>query len=115
MSALEEGSVVEIDADRTAGHEQRGRRPALVISVSVFQQDLGMAIVCPITTHGGTSQKARNELEVAVPPGLPISGAILVYHLRTIDLRARNARELGKVPRATLLTVRARLKTLLGL
>jgi mRNA interferase MazF len=115
VSALDEGSVIEIDADDAAGHEQRGRRPALVVSVSVFQQDLGMAVVCPITTHGGTAQKARNALEIALPPGLPVSGAILAYHLRTIDLKARNARELGKVPRATLLTVRARLKALLGL
>lgn len=115
MSALDEGTIIEMDADDSAGHEQRGRRPALVVSVSVFQEELGMAVVCPITTHGGTAQKARNALEVAVPPGLLVTGAILVYHLRTIDLKARNARELGKVPRATLLTVRARLKPLLGL
>lgn len=99
MSALEEGSVIEIDSDDAFGHEQRGRRPALVVSVSLFQQEAGMAVVCPITTHGGTSQKARNALEVAVPPGLPVSGAILVYHLRTIDSKARNTKELGKVPR----------------
>jgi mRNA interferase MazF len=115
LSALQEGTVIEIDADDTVGHEQRGRRPALVVSVSVFQEELGLAVVCPITTHGGTAQKARNALEVAVPPGLPVAGSILVYHLRTIDLKARNAKELGKLPRATLLTVRARLKPLLGL
>jgi mRNA-degrading endonuclease toxin of MazEF toxin-antitoxin module len=50
-----------------------------------------------------------------LPPGLPVSGAILVYHLRTIELKARNAKELGKVPQATLLAARARLKALLGL
>ena len=73
-----------------------------------------MAVVCPITSHGGTAQKP-SALEVAVPPGLPVTGVILVYHLRTIDLKARNTKELGKVPRATLLAVRARLKPILGL
>jgi mRNA interferase MazF len=112
---VEEGSIVEIDGDDVAGHEQRGRRPALVVSVSVLHEEIGLAVVCPITTHGGTAQKARNALEVAVPPGLSVTGAILVYHIRTIDLRARNAKELCKVPRATLLAVRGRLKALLGL
>jgi mRNA interferase MazF len=115
LSALQEGSIIEIDADDAAGHEQRRRRPALVVSVSLFQDEAGMAVVCPITTHGGTAQKPRSALEVAVPPGLPVTGVILVYHLRTIDLKARNAKELGKVPRATLLAVRARLKPILGL
>lgn len=115
MSALEEGSIIEIDGDGAAGHEQRGRRPALVVSVSLFQDELGMAVVCPITTHGGTAQKTRNALEVAIPPGLSVAGVVLVYHLRTIDLKARNAKELCKVPRATLLTVRGRLKPILGL
>ena len=115
MSTPEEGTIIEIDGDDAAGHEQRGRRPALIVSVSVFQEELGLAVVCPITTHGGTAQKARNALEVALPPGLSVTGAILVYHLRTIDLKARNAKELGNVPRATLLTVRGRLKPLLGL
>ena len=117
MSAFEEGTVIEIDGAEAAGRgrEQSGRRPALIVSVSVFQAELDMALVCPITTHGGTAERPRNALEVAVPAGLPVKGQILVYHLRSIDLEARNAVALAKVPRATLLTVRARLKALLGL
>lgn len=115
MKAIEEGCIVEIDSDDARGHEQRGRRPALVVSVTPFQEALGMAIVCPITTHGGRATRARNSLEVALPPGLRMKGVVLVPQVRTIDLEARNARTLDSCPRATLLEVRARLKAILGL
>ena len=115
MKGIVEGSVVEVDADDTRGHEQRGRRPALVVSVTPFQEALGLAVVCPITTHRGTAHRARNDLEVALPAGLTVKGMVLVQHVRTIDLEARNAGVLAVCPRATLLAVRARLKAVLGL
>jgi mRNA interferase MazF len=73
-----------------------------------------MAIVCPITTHGGSARGSRNELEVALPAGLPVKGVVLVHQVRTVDLEARNAEPVAICPRATLLAVRARLKTILG-
>jgi len=112
---VEEGSIVEIDVDDARGHEQRGRRPALVVSVTPFQEAIGMAIVCPITTHGGTAGRPRDSLEIALPPGLAVKGVVLVQQVRTIDLAARNASILAICPRATLLDVRARLKAILGL
>jgi mRNA-degrading endonuclease toxin of MazEF toxin-antitoxin module len=112
---VEEGSIVEIDVDDTRGHEQRGRRPALVVSVTTFQEAIGMAVVCPITTHGGTASRPRDSLEVALPPSLAVKGVVLAQQVRTIDLAARNANVLAVCPRATLLAVRARLKTILGL
>jgi mRNA-degrading endonuclease toxin of MazEF toxin-antitoxin module len=115
LKEIEEGSIVEIDVDDTRGHEQRGRRPALVVSVTAFQGTIGLAIVCPITTHGGTASRPREGLEVALSPGLPVKGVVLVHQLRTIDLAARNAEVIAKSPRATLLAVRARLKAILGL
>lgn len=114
MKGVAEGSIVELDADDTKGHEQSGRRPALIVSVTAFQEALGMAWVCPITTHGGTAQRAREPLEVALPPGLPVKGMVLVTHLRSIDLAAREAKVLGACPRSTLLEVRSRLKAILG-
>jgi mRNA-degrading endonuclease toxin of MazEF toxin-antitoxin module len=112
---VEEGSIVEIDVDDTRGHEQRGRRPALVVSVTAFQEAIGMAVVCPITTHGGTASRPRDSLEVALPPSLAVKGVVLAQQVRTIDLAARNANVLAVCPRATLLAVRARLKAILGL
>ena len=112
---LSEGDLIEIDVEGAAGHEQRGRRPVLIVSVNALQSALGLAMVCAVTTHGGRAEGARNDLEVAIPPGLPVKGVILPHQLRTIDTNARNANKLCGVPRATLQATRARLKTLLGI
>ena len=71
MSKYAEGCIVEIDVDDPRGHEQRGRSPALVVSVTAFQDALGMALVCPVTIHGGKTRGSRNELEVALPAVWP--------------------------------------------
>lgn len=108
-----EGDLVELDAvEDTKGHEQQGRRPGLVVSVEAFH-DFGLAIVCPITTHGGRA--TRSSLEVAIPKGLPVTGYILPHQVRTVDFEARKSVTLGAVPRPTLLAVRARLKAIIGL
>ncbi len=115
MIGPSEGDLIEIDVDTSsAGHEQRGRRPALVVSIPRFQET-GLALVCPVTTHGGKATKARTELEVPIPPGFRVAGFILSNHLRSVDWKARNAAVLDHLPRATLLQVRARLKLFLGL
>jgi mRNA-degrading endonuclease toxin of MazEF toxin-antitoxin module len=115
LSKYGEGCIVEIDVDDPRGHEQRGRRPALVVSVTAFQDALGMAFVCPITTHGGAARGSRNELEVALPAGLPVKGVVLVHQIRAVDLVARNGAALAPCPRPTLLAVRARLRAILGI
>jgi mRNA interferase MazF len=89
---------------------ERACRPALIVSVNALQSALGLAIVCAVTTHGGRADRARNDLEVAIPAGLPVKGVILPHQLRTIDFKARNATKLCGVPRATLQATRARLK-----
>lgn len=112
---IEEGAIVEIDVDDTRRHEQRGRWPALVVSVTPFQEAIRMAVVCPITTHGGAASRPRDTLEVALPTGLAMKGMVLVQQGRTIDLAARSASILAVCPRAVLLAVRARLKAIRGL
>ena len=104
-----EGDVLEIDT------ATGGRRPVVVVSVDPLHAELGVAMVCAIATHGGRSARARNDLEVAIPASLPVTGAILPLQLRTIDCGARNATRLCAVPRPTLQSVRSRLKALLGL
>jgi mRNA interferase MazF len=113
--AIAPGDILEIDAEAAVGHEQQGRRPALVVSVEALHSTLGLAMVCAITTHGGRASGARNDLEVPIPPGLPIHGVVLPHQMRTIDCKARNAKKLGTVPRATLQATRSRSKTLLAL
>lgn len=114
MKAPAAGDVVEIDVDGGAvGHQQTGRCPALVVSVDAFQES-GLAIVCPLTTHGGKPVRNRSDLEVPVPPGFVVAGFILSHQVKTIDWKARNTTVLDHLPRATLNHVRARLKAFLG-
>ena len=114
MKAPGAGDIIEIDADSAVGHEQQGRRPAFVVSIDAFQES-GLAIVCPLTTHGGRAAKPRSDLEVPVPPGFAVAGVILSHQVKTIDWKARNAAFLDHLPRITLLQVRARLKAYLGI
>ena len=113
--SLSEGDILEIDVDAAVGHEQQGRRPVLVVSVEALQSALGLAIVCAVTTHGDRADGPRNDLEVPIPPGLPVKGVVLPHQMRTIDTKARRSKRLCTVPRATLQAVRSRLKALLGL
>src|ERR1700693_4355986 len=107
-----EGEFIGMDTDSAVGHEQQGRRPVLVVSVNALQTSLGLAMVCAITTHVGRSERARNDLEVPIPPGLPVKGVVLPH---TIDCKARHSEKLCTVPRATLQATRSRLKVLLSL
>jgi mRNA-degrading endonuclease toxin of MazEF toxin-antitoxin module len=84
----------------------------LVVSVDALQTALGLAIVCAVT---GRSDGPRNELEVPIPPGLPVNGVVLPHQMRTIDTKAPPFKKAVTVPRPTLQAVRSRLKTLLGL
>ena len=95
---LSEGDLVEIDADGASGHQQRGWRPALIVSVNALQSVLGLAMVCAITTHGGRADGARNDLEAPIPRGLPVKGVVLPHQLHTIDTKTRNANKLCAVP-----------------
>ena len=63
------GHLVWISLDPQAGHEQAGRRPALVLSGEEYNRATGLALVCPVT-----SQSKGYPFEVPLPPGLPVSG-----------------------------------------
>jgi mRNA interferase MazF len=104
------GDLIWTDFDPHVGREQSGRGPALVISPAEFCQATEFAIVCPITSPirpFGTS--------VVLPAGLPISGAILTGHVRSIDTQARPIGYAGTVPAAVLADVRAKLAAIMGL
>lgn len=94
MAAVGRWSVVIVDFDPTLGHEQAGRRTALVVSYEPFLRS-GMATVCPIT-----SRPPKYPGEVAVPvghAGQTLDGVILVHQVRTIDLRRVTAATVGGV------------------
>ena len=85
-------AVVLVDFDPTVGHEQQGRRRALVVSYEAFHRS-GLATVCPITTR-----PPRYPGEIPIPSGdagQTKGGLILVHQVRTIDLRRVTAFEMG--------------------
>jgi mRNA interferase MazF len=101
------GDLIWTDFDPARGHEQAGRRPALVISPATFTEYTNFAIVCPVT-----SRVRPFPTSVVLPPGLPIGGEILLSHLRSIDIAARPVRYAGaKIPAETARLVRAKLET----
>ncbi|MBM3598062.1 MAG: endoribonuclease MazF [Alphaproteobacteria bacterium] len=103
------GDLIWLSFDPQAGHEQAGRRPALVVSPAAYNGPSGLAFVCPIT-----SQKKGYPFEVDLPPGLPISGVVLADHMRSADWRARRAERIARVGATVLDEVRARLAPVLG-
>ena len=92
-SCPEQGALGYVEVDETSGHEQKGRRPVLVLSRKLVNARTGMMTCLPITTQvKGYAQ------EVVLPDGLPVQGAVLLAHARSFDYRARNFQVLGYAP-----------------
>ena len=87
------GDVVWITLNPQAGHEQAGRRPAIVLSPRSYNGKTGLAILCPIT-----SQIKGYPFEVLLPAGLPIAGAVLSDQVKSLDWRARNTEFICTLP-----------------
>jgi mRNA interferase MazF len=102
------GDIVWITFNPQAGHEQAGRRPALVLSPAAYNGKVGLAILCPIT-----SQVKGYPFEVLIPDGLEISGAILSDQVKSLDWKARKAEFGCKLPPATFNEVVQKLSTLI--
>ena len=102
------GDAVWIDMDPSAGHEQRSRRPALVVSPASYNAKVGLAVMCPITSHA-----KGYPFEIAIPPGQKVSGAVLSDHLKSLDWRERRAEKIARLPDEVLSGVLARLEALL--
>ena len=102
------GDIVWITFNPQAGHEQAGRRPALVLSPTAYNGKVGLAILCPIT-----NQIKGYPFEVLIPDGLKISGAVLSDQVKSLDWQARQAEFVGILPSATLNAVLQKLSTLI--
>jgi len=89
----ERGDIVWISLNPQAGHEQSGRRPALVVSPSSYNSKVGLAILCPIT-----NQVKGYPFEVVLPAGLKVSGAVLADHVKSLDWRIRQAEFICRLP-----------------
>jgi mRNA interferase MazF len=105
----ERGDAVWITLDPQAGHEQAGRRPALVLSPAAYNGRVGLALVCPIT-----SQQKGYPFEVPIPEGSPVTGVVGADQLKSLDWRARDATRIGTLPEEVTDEVLRRLQTLLA-
>lgn len=104
------GDLVWINFDPQAGHEQAGRRPALVISPAPYNARVGMVLVCPVT-----SRAKGYPFEVVLPEGLGISGVVLADQLRSVHWRARNCTFAARAPMSAVELVLAKLAPLITL
>jgi mRNA interferase MazF len=103
------GDVVWISLNPQAGHEQAGRRPALVVSPASYNGKVGLAVLCPIT-----SQVKGYPFEVLIPSGLKVAGAVLSDQVKNLDWRARPAQFLCRLPKRTVVEVLQKLGTLIS-
>ena len=91
--APDRGDLVWLTFDPQAGHEQAGRRPAVVLSPAGYNRKAGLAVFAPIT-----GRIKGYPFEVLIPPGLGVAGAILADQLKSLDWRARKATRIGSLP-----------------
>ncbi|MBI2540834.1 MAG: endoribonuclease MazF [Deltaproteobacteria bacterium] len=102
------GDAVWITLNPQAGHEQAGRRPALVVSPTSYNGKVGLAVLCPIT-----SQVKGYPFEVMIPSGLKVGGVVLSDQVKSLDWRMRRAEFICKVSRQTVSEVIDKLGALL--
>ncbi len=86
----EQGDLIVVSFNPQSGHEQKGRRPALVISKGLFNRKTGLAFVCPLTN---TSRHFPFHVPVKESG---ITGYVMVEQVKSIDYRSRNACFIGK-------------------
>ena len=104
------GDAVWITLNPQAGHEHAGRRPAVVLSPAAYNGRVGLAILCPIT-----NQIKGYPFEVALPPGLAVTGAVLSDQVKSLDWRARTTTFICALPVAVIAEVLQKLNTLVSL
>ena len=102
------GDIVWVDFDPQAGHEQAGRRPALIVSPQSYNQKVGLVLLCPIT-----NQRKGYPFEVPLPKGLKVAGVVLADQVKSMDWHARRAEFCCKAPAVTVLDVIGKAQSLL--
>ncbi len=104
----ERGDIVYLDFDPTKGHEQKGHRPAFVVSPRAYNQRSSLALLMPITR-----QQKGYPFEVLLPDGLQVQGVILVDQIRCLDWNARRVRFVESVSDDVIEEVQAKLYPLI--
>lgn len=110
---MRSGEVWLVNLDPTAGHEQRGTRPVVIVSAEAFNRLTGTPVVVPVTGAGNFAR--RRGFAVSLDGAdTQTTGVIRCDQPRAVDFAARNARRLESVPERILDEVLARLRAILG-
>lgn len=103
------GDIVWTNFDPAAGHEQKGKRPALILSPETFNKHFGMAVAAPIT-----SRVRGHAFEVILnQPDITIKGVVLCHQFKTIDFESRGLQFAAKAPGEILNQALAKVRSLL--
>lgn len=103
------GDLVWLVFNPQAGHEQAGRRPALVLSPKNYNSKVGLAVFCPITSH-----VKGYPFEVVLPPKGKITGAVLCDQVKSLDWSVRQVKFIAKAAPDILAEVSGKLRSLIG-
>jgi len=103
------GDVVWLVFDPQAGHEQMGRRPALVLSPKAYNAKTNLALFCPITSH-----TKGYPFEVVLPSGGKIAGVVLSDQIKSLDWKVRRASLIMKLVPSVVDEVIGKVRTLMG-
>ena len=93
----QQGDLVAMDFDPQSGHEQKGRRPALVVSKEIFNQATGLAISCPITN---TDREVPFHVPLAGRSSL--TGFVMCEQVKSLDFRSRHMKRIESAPKELL-------------
>lgn len=108
MYVPKRGDFVWLQFNPQSGHEQKGKRPALVLSRDRFNQKMGFVYVCPISTT-----KRKNPFYVPIPEGGAVTGVVMVDQMRSLDYQARKSQYIGRCSELLLQDVLRRIKPIL--
>jgi len=102
------GDVVWITLAPQSGHEQAGRRPAVVLSPDSYNSKVGLALFCPVT-----SLVKGYPWEVELPAGLPVSGVVLSDQVKSLDWRSRSVEPICALPEPVIAEILGKLGALM--
>ncbi len=103
------GDIVWLNFSPQTGHEQRGTRPALILSPKIYNEKTSLCVCLPIT-----SKVKGYPFEVALPKGLKVEGVILSDQVKNLDYSARDATYICEIPSEVLATVQKNVLALVG-
>ena len=110
---MERGDIFLVSLDPSAGHEQQGTRPVLVISPSSFNRLTGTPIVLPITS-GGSFARTQGFAVSLTGAGIATTGVVRCDQPRALDMSARRGKRIDRVPASVIDEVLARLAPLVS-